>query len=90
MTKLNSVSYNKLKQKFKKYLAAEGDGDMSFENQVAKYRANPPESESEEESDEDEDDDEEEEEEEESEEEGEEEEEEESDSDSDAEEAKKA
>jgi len=59
MNKVNSVSFNKLKQKFKKYLQSEGEGDELYEKQLEKYKENPPsESESEEEdSDEEEDED---------------------------------
>jgi translation initiation factor 3 subunit C len=31
MSKINSVSYNKLKQRFKKYLASMGEDDMTYE-----------------------------------------------------------
>jgi len=42
MTKINSVSYNKLKQRFRKYLASEGEGSMTYEKQLHEYRTNPP------------------------------------------------
>lgn len=42
MTKINSVSYNKLKQRFKKYLAAEGEGETTYEKQLLRYREQPP------------------------------------------------
>jgi hypothetical protein len=32
MSKINSVSFNKMKQKFKKYLQAEGEDEMTYEN----------------------------------------------------------
>mmetsp|Transcript_30851 Transcript_30851/g.22438 ORF Transcript_30851/g.22438 Transcript_30851/m.22438 type:complete len:220 (+) Transcript_30851:396-1055(+) len=55
MNKVNSVSFNKLKQKFKKYLQSEGEGDDLYEKQLEKFKENPPsESESEEEEDSDE------------------------------------
>lgn len=55
MNKVNSVSYNKLKQKFKKYLQTTGEGDDLYEKQLEKFKENPPsESESEEEEDSDE------------------------------------
>jgi hypothetical protein len=41
MNKLNSQSYNKLKQKLKKYLAEGGDQENLFADQLLKYRENP-------------------------------------------------
>lgn len=41
MSKINSTSYNKLKQRFKKYLSAEGEDEMNYEKQLIKWRANP-------------------------------------------------
>lgn len=41
MQKLNSQSFNKLKQKLKKYLAESGDHENVFQTQVEKYRENP-------------------------------------------------
>ena len=41
MKKPNLLSYNKLKQKYKKYLESEGDADNNFQAQVNKYRQNP-------------------------------------------------
>jgi len=31
MSKINSVSFNKIKQRFKKYLSAEGEDEMTYE-----------------------------------------------------------
>lgn len=42
MSKTNSVSYNKLKQKFRKYLQSEGEDTMTFEKQLQRYRESPP------------------------------------------------
>jgi|LauGreDrversion4_2_1035121.scaffolds.fasta_scaffold1695449_2 hypothetical protein len=41
MSKINSVSYNKIKQKFKKFLQGTGEGTMTYENQLKVYRENP-------------------------------------------------
>jgi hypothetical protein len=41
MKKPNLLSYNKLKQKYKKYLESEGESDNNFQAQVNKYRQNP-------------------------------------------------
>jgi hypothetical protein len=41
MNKLNSQSFNKLKQKLKKYLAEGGDHENLFADQLIKYRENP-------------------------------------------------
>jgi hypothetical protein len=41
MKKPNLLSYNKLKQKYKKYLESEGESDNNFQAQVKKYRQNP-------------------------------------------------
>lgn len=41
MQKLNSQSFNKLKQKLKKYLTETGDVENKFQDQVTKYRENP-------------------------------------------------
>ncbi len=42
MSKINSVSYNKIKQRFKKYLAGEGEDSMTYEKQLLTYRESPP------------------------------------------------
>ena len=42
MSKINSVSYNKLKQRFRKYLQSEGEENMTFEKQLQRYREKPP------------------------------------------------
>ncbi len=52
MSKLNSVSYNRIKQKFKKYLQTQGEGDYNYEKQLQKFRDAPIEEEKEEESEE--------------------------------------
>jgi len=41
MKKPNLLSFNKLKQKFKKYLESEGDNEHTYLSQLAKYRENP-------------------------------------------------
>lgn len=41
MKKPNLLSYNKLKQKYKKYLESEGDAENNYQAQVNKYRENP-------------------------------------------------
>ena len=41
MSKINSVSYNKIKQKFKKFLQGTGEGTMTYENQLKVYMENP-------------------------------------------------
>lgn len=41
MSKANSVSYNKIKQRFRKYLNAEGEDEMTYEKQLARWRLNP-------------------------------------------------
>jgi hypothetical protein len=41
MSKANSQSYNKLKQRFKKYLAAQGEDEMTYEKQLLRYREKP-------------------------------------------------
>ena len=47
MSKANATSHNKLKQRFKKYLQSEGEGDMLYEKQLAAWKENPVESEEE-------------------------------------------
>lgn len=55
MSKVNSTAYNKMKQKFKKYLQNTGDGEWLYETQLQKYKEKPIEEEEEkEEEDEDE------------------------------------
>jgi len=39
--KAKSVSYNRVKQRFRKWLQAEGEGDENFEKQLANYKLNP-------------------------------------------------
>lgn len=46
MSKMNAISFNKLKQNFKKYLAGEGH-ENTYEKQLLKYRENPIDSEKE-------------------------------------------
>ena len=41
LSKQNSMSLNKLKQKLKKYLSSSGPADNNFEKQLAKFRENP-------------------------------------------------
>jgi len=41
MTKIKSVSYNRIKQKFKKFLQTTGEGEMTYEKQLKKFRENP-------------------------------------------------
>lgn len=41
LSKQSSVSFNKLRQKLKKYLTATGPSDNNFEKQLAKFRENP-------------------------------------------------
>jgi hypothetical protein len=42
MSKQKSVSYNKVRSRFKKYLAEAGDDDSHYEVQVKNFRENPP------------------------------------------------
>ena len=58
MSKVNATSFNKMKQKFKKYLQNTGDGEYLYETQLHKYKENPIEEESEKDSSEEEEDDE--------------------------------
>ena len=51
MSKVNSVSFNRIKQKFKKFLQGTGEDNMTYELQLKRYREDPisePESEEEE------------------------------------------
>jgi len=41
LSKQNSMSLNKLKQKLKKYLSSTGPAENNFEKQLAKFRENP-------------------------------------------------
>ena len=41
MKKQNLNSFNKLKQKFRKYLESEGENEHTYLNQLTKYRENP-------------------------------------------------
>ena len=41
MSKQNSVSHNKLKQKLRKWLQGEGEDQMTYEKQLERYKANP-------------------------------------------------
>jgi translation initiation factor 3 subunit C len=41
LSKQNSMSLNKLKQKLKKYLSSTGPADNNFEKQLAKFRESP-------------------------------------------------
>ena len=45
MNKLNAQAYTKVKQKLKKYFMETGDDENTFEQQIQKYRENPPEDE---------------------------------------------
>lgn len=49
MSKVNSVSYNRIKQKFKKYLQTQGEGDYNYEKQLLQFRNAPIQEEKEEE-----------------------------------------
>lgn len=40
-SKQKSVSYNRIKQKFRKWLQGEGEGEDTFEKQLEKYKLNP-------------------------------------------------
>lgn len=41
MSKVNSVSYNRIKQKFKKFLQGTGEDSMTYENQLKRFRDDP-------------------------------------------------
>ena len=41
LSKQNSVSFNKLKQKLKKYLSTTGPADNNYEKQLATFRESP-------------------------------------------------
>jgi len=56
MNKTNAQAFNKVRQKFRKFLAEDGDDENTYDSQLKKYRENPSEEESDAAEEEDEDD----------------------------------